>query len=154
PEVTCIFATHGKNWRKSGRFRDMSRYGEVYARWLKNPEAFWADAASAIEWFKPWSSILAKIDGFDRWFVGAECNTAWNCLDRHIAAGRGEKPALIYDSPLTQTKTNYSYRQLTEAVTLFATALAIKGVTKGDRVLIYMPMVPEAVIAMLAAARL
>src|SRR4029079_5009702 len=136
------------------RRSDMSRYHDVYAAWQRDPLAIWAAAASAIDWFEPWEAVLASRDGLDRWFVGASCNTAWNCLDRHVAAGHGERPALIYDSPVTGTKRRYNYRALLDEVEIFAGVLADLGVAKGDRVLIYMPMVPEAVIAMLAAARL
>ena len=132
----------------------MSRYHDVYAAWQRDPLAFWAAAASAIDWFEPWEAVLAPRDGLDRWFVGAVCNTTWNCLDRHVAAGHGERRALIYDSPVTGTKRIYNYRALLDEVEIFAAVLADLGVVKGDRVLIYMPMVPEAVIAMLAAARL
>src|SRR4029079_8409959 len=136
------------------RRSDMSRYHDVYAAWQRDPLAIWAAAASAIDWFEPWEAVLASRDGLDRWFVGASCNTAWNCLDRHVAAGHGERPALIYDSPVTGTKRRYNYRALLDEVEIFAGVLADLGVAKGDRVLIYMPMVPEAVIAMLASARL
>jgi propionyl-CoA synthetase len=132
----------------------MSRYHDVYAAWQRDPEKFWADAASAIDWFKPWDAVLSRRDGLDRWFAGAECNTAWNCLDRHVAAGHGERIALIYDSAVTGVKRTYNYRALLDEVETFAAALADLGVVKGDRVLIYMPMVPEVVVAMLAAARL
>src|SRR5690349_23949782 len=90
----------------------MSRYHDVYAAWQRDPEKFWADAASAIDWFKPWDAVLSRRDGLDRWFAGAECNTAWNCLDRHVAAGHGERIALIYDSAVTGVKRTYNYRAL------------------------------------------
>jgi propionyl-CoA synthetase len=132
----------------------MSRYHDVYAAWQRDPEAFWAEAASAIDWFEPWDAVLTRRDGLDRWFAGARCNTAWNCLDRHVAAGHGERLALIYDSPVTGIRRRYNYRALLDEVETFAAVLADLGAAKGDRVLIYMPMVPEAVIAMLAVARL
>jgi len=132
----------------------MSRYHDVYAAWQRDPQGFWAAAASAIDWFRPWDAVLSRRDGLDRWFAGAECNTAWNCLDRHVAAGHGERVALIYDSAVTGVKRTYNYRALLEEVETFAAVLADLGVVKGDRVLIYMPMVPEVVVAMLAAARL
>ena len=132
----------------------MSRYHDVYAAWRRDPQGFWAAAASAIDWFRPWDAVLSRRDGLDRWFAGAECNTAWNCLDRHVAAGHGERVALIYDSAVTGVKRTYNYRALLEEVETFAAVLADLGVVKGDRVLIYMPMVPEVVIAMLAVARL
>jgi propionyl-CoA synthetase len=132
----------------------MSRYHDVYAAWQRDPQGFWAAAASAIDWFRPWDAVLSRRDGLDRWFAGAECNTAWNCLDRHVAAGHGERVALIYDSAVTGVKRTYNYRALLEEVETFAAVLADLGVVKGDRVLIYLPMVPEVVVAMLAAARL
>ena len=133
----------------------MSRYWDIYSGWLANSEAFWADAAKAVDWFKPADRIFDASSGpYGRWFVGGECNTAHNCLDRHVAAGRGEQPAIIYDSPVTGTKRTLTYAQVLDEVEVFAAALAGLGVSKGDRVVIYMPMVPEVAIAMLATARL
>jgi propionyl-CoA synthetase len=91
----------------------MSGYADVYAHWQADPEGFWAEAAQAIDWIRPWDRVYARVDGLDRWFVGAECNTCWNCLDRHVAGGRADQPALIYDSPITGgTKASYTYREL------------------------------------------
>ena len=133
----------------------MSRYWDVYNGWRANPEAFWAEAAKAVDWFKPAERIFDQSIGpYGRWFVGAECNTAYNCIDRHVAAGRGAQPAIIYDSPVTGAKRTLTYAQLLDEVEVFAAALAGLGVSKGDRVVIYMPMVPEVAIAMLATARL
>ncbi len=132
----------------------MSRYHEVYAGWKADPEGFWADAARDIDWIKPWDKVFDKVDGLDRWFVGAECNTCWNCVDRHVEAGRGDQAAIIYDSPITGAKRTYTYAQLLDEVSAFAQVLADKGAARGDRVIIYMPMVPEAAIAMLACARI
>jgi propionyl-CoA synthetase len=132
----------------------MSGYAEVYARWQADPEGFWAEAAQAIDWIRPWDRVYARVDGLDRWFVGAQCNTCWNCLDRHVAEGRADQPALIYDSPITGTQATYTYRELLGEVGACAAVLRDLGVDKGDRVVIYMPMVPQAVIAMLACARI
>ena len=133
----------------------MSRYWDVYNGWRADPEAFWAEAAKAVDWFKPAERIFDQSIGpYGRWFVGAECNTAYNCIDRHVAAGRGAQPAIIYDSPVTGAKRTLTYAQLLDEVEVFAAALAGLGVSKGDRVVIYMPMVPEVAIAMLATARL
>jgi propionyl-CoA synthetase len=133
----------------------MSRYHEVYAAWKSDPEAFWGEAAKDISWFKPWDQVLDPAMGiYGRWFVGAECNTAYNCLDRQIEAGRGQQRALIYDSPVTDTIRTYTYAELTEEVATFAAVLKDLGVGRGDRVVIYMPMIPEAAIAMLACARI
>ncbi len=132
----------------------MSRYAQVYESWSRDPEGFWAEAAEAITWYKPWDKVLDPYAGqYGRWFTGASCNTCYNCLDRHMEA-RADQPALIYDSPITGTKHSYSYGELLGEVATFAAVLADKGITKGDRVVIYMPMIPEAVIAMLACARI
>ena len=131
-----------------------SRYHEVYASWKNDPEGFWAAAAKDIDWMKPWDKVYDRVDGLDRWFVGAECNTCWNCIDRHVEAGRGEQAAIIYDSPITGAKRTISYAELLDEVATFAAVLKKRGAGKGDRVIIYMPMVPEAAIAMLACARI
>ncbi len=133
----------------------MSRYHEVYASWKADPEGFWAEAAADVDWVRPFDKVFDAAAGqYGRWFTGALCNTAYNCLDRHVAAGRGVQAALIYDSPITATKQTLTFAELRDEVATFAAVLASLGVEKGDRVVIYMPMVPEAVIAMLAAARL
>lgn len=132
----------------------MSRYPDTYRRWQSNPEAYWADAAKEIDWIKPWDQVYAKVDGLDRWFVGAECNTCFNALDRHVAAGHGARLALIYDSPLTGKKQRYTYAELLDEVATLAAVLTDLGIAKGDRVLIYMPMIPQAAFAMLACARI
>lgn len=133
----------------------MGRYWDVYNGWLADPEAFWGEAAKAVDWFKPADKIFDAGSGqYGRWFAGAECNTSYNCIDRHVKAGRGAQPAIIYDSPVTGTKRTVTYAELLDEVEVFAAALAGLGVTKGDRVVIYMPMVPEVAVAMLAAARL
>ncbi|MDF2367750.1 propionyl-CoA synthetase [Sneathiella sp.] len=133
----------------------MASYEEDYERSLQDPEAFWAAAAQEISWSKPWDRVLnADNPPFYRWFEGAEMNTCYNCLDRHVEDGRGDQDALIYDSPMTGQVKKYTYRELTDTVAQFAGALAGLGITKGDRVLIYMPMVPETAIAMLACARI
>jgi propionyl-CoA synthetase len=128
---------------------------DVYAQWVKDPEGFWAEAGEAIHWYRRWDRVL---DGsrapFYRWFPGAEVNTCYNAIDWHVAHGRADQPALIYDSPVTGTVKTFTYRELLEEVARFAGALVGQGVGKGDRVIIYMPMVPEAVIAMLACARI
>jgi propionyl-CoA synthetase len=124
-------------------------------RALKDPVGYWGEAAQAVDWFKPADRILDDSNPpFYRWFTGAETNVCYNALDRHVAAGRGDQPALIYDSAMTGTSQTYTYAELTEQVAKLAGALAGLGVTKGDRVLIYMPMVAEAAMAMLACARL
>jgi propionyl-CoA synthetase len=132
-----------------------SSYREEYRRSLADRTAFWAEAARAIDWDVPWERVLDDSQApIYRWFAGGRLNTCHNALDRHVDAGRGAQAALIYDSPVTATVRRFSYRELRDAVARFAGVLAAEGVGVGDRVLIYMPMVPEAVIAMLASARI
>jgi propionyl-CoA synthetase len=133
----------------------MGRFEEVYRRSLEDPEGFWAEAAAAIHWDEPWQRVLDDSRApFYRWFTGGRLNTCHNALDRHVDAGRADQLALIYDSPVTDTVRTFTYRELRDDVARFAGALAAQGVGRGDRVIVYMPMVPEAVIAMLACARL
>ncbi|RMG33821.1 MAG: propionyl-CoA synthetase [Gammaproteobacteria bacterium] len=133
----------------------MGRYQEIYERSLNDPEGFWGEAAEALVWESRWDKVLDReAKPVPRWFTGAMFNTCFNALDRHVNEGRGDQDALIYDSPVTDTKRRYSYRQLRDEVARFAGVLRNLGVQKGDRVIIYMPMVPEAAIAMLACARL
>src|SRR5947208_2435586 len=133
----------------------MSSYAETYRRSIEKPEEFWAEAAEAIEWERRWDRVLDDTrPPFYRWFAGARLNTCWNALDRHVAAGHGERLALIWDSPVTNTIVRFTYRELRDRTARFAGVLAGLGVKTGDRVLIYMPMVPEAAIAMLACARI
>jgi propionyl-CoA synthetase len=131
-----------------------SRYVEIYGSWRADPQAFWAEAAAEIDWFRPWDAVFdPQLGVYGRWFTGAECNTCWNCVDRH-AARRADATAIIYDSPVTGTKRRISYGELLAEVQALAAVLADHGVEKGDRVILYMPMIPEAVFAMLACARL
>src|SRR6266436_1051129 len=133
----------------------MGRFDEVYRRSLADPEGFWAEAACRIDWIEPWEKVLDRSNPpFDRWFTGGRLNTCYNCLDRHIEAGHGDRLALIYDSPVSETKRRFTYKELRDEVARFAGAMAKRGIGKGDRVILYMPMVPEAAIAMLACARL
>ena len=132
-----------------------SRYAEVYQSWQKDPQAFWAQAAKEIDWIKPPSKIFDEAAGvYGRWFPDATCNTCYNALDRHVANGRADQTALIYDSPVANTKRKYTYRQLRDEVATLAAVLQDFGVGKGDRVIVYMPMIPEAVTGMLACARI
>ena len=132
-----------------------SRYGAVYAAWQRDPEGWWSEAARGIDWSRPWDSVFDAQSGpYGRWFSGGELNTCFNALDRHVAAGRGAQAALIWDSPMTGRVETFTYAVLLDRVARFAGALAGLGVARGDRVVIYMPMVPEAVVAMLACARL
>ncbi|AXT33836.1 propionyl-CoA synthetase [Phaeobacter sp. LSS9] len=130
-------------------------YSEVYEGWKANPEQFWMEAAEAISWDSPPSKALTdKGDDLYEWFADAKVNTCYNAVDRHVEQGRGEQTAIIYDSPITHTKREISYVELRNRVATLAGALRAKGVEKGDRVIIYMPMIPEALEAMLACARL
>ncbi len=132
-----------------------SRYAEIYESWKRNPEGFWAGVASSeIDWFRQWDKVFDENLGvYGRWFVGAECNTCWNCVDRH-AAKRPDATALIYDSPVTGQTRRISYGELLSEVQTLAAVLQDHGIEKGDRVILYLPMIPEAAIAMLACARL
>jgi len=132
----------------------MGRYKDTYDSWKKDPEGFWAEAAKEIDWFKPATKTLEVKDGLSRWFVGAETNTCWNALDRHVKGGRGDQVALIYDSAMLGRVKKFTYAELLDKVASFAGVLQRHGIKKGDRVLIYMPMVPQAAVAMLACARL
>ena len=130
-------------------------YQREYKNSMDNPEAFWKEKAAELEWFTPPESILSQDEhGIHHWFADGEMNTCHMALDYHVNNGRGEQTALIYDSPVTGTKASYSYRQLRDEVALCAGMLKNLGVRKGDRVIIYMPMIPQTVMAMLACARL
>ena len=130
-------------------------FDEMFARSLSDPEGFWGEIAETVHWNKRWDKVLDDSNPpFYRWFVGAEVNTCYNALDLHVETGRADQAALIYDSPVTGTVRSYTYRELRDEVALFAGVLADQGVCKGDRVILYMPMVAEAAIAMLACARL
>jgi propionyl-CoA synthetase len=132
-----------------------SRYHDVYARWQRDPQGFWGEAAKEIDWIEPPKKIFDKDAGiYGRWFTGGVTNTCYNALDRHCLAGRNDQAALIYDSPVTNTKQTFSYGRMLSEVQLLGAILRDFGVKKGDVVIIYMPMVPEAVFAMLACARI
>ena len=133
----------------------MGSYQELYRASLEDPEAFWSAAAKELHWYSPWIDVL-DVDAkpVPRWFVGGAFNTCYNALDRHVLGGRGDQAALIYDSPVTGQKKTYSYSELTDTVARAAGMLLANGVQKGDRVIVYMPMIPEAAIAMLACARI
>jgi propionyl-CoA synthetase len=131
-----------------------SRYHEVYARWTADPVGFWQEAAREIDWIKPADTVFDPGAGaYGGWFVGALCNTCHNAVDRHVAT-RGDQAALVYDSPVTGSKRSITYAELQDEVATLAAVLQDMGVRKGDRVIIYMPMIPEAAIGMLACARI
>jgi len=130
-------------------------YTDLYAKWTADPEGFWMDAAGAIDWSeKPSRALNRDRAPLYEWFTEGMVNTCWNAVDRHVLAGRGDQPAIIHDSPVTSSKTTITFAQLQEHVALMAGALLARGIAKGDRVIIYMPMVPEALVAMLACARI
>jgi propionyl-CoA synthetase len=133
----------------------MTAYAAIHAKSRQNPEGFWGEIAQGIDWIRKWDRVLDSTRApLYRWFPGGELNTCWNAIDRHVAAGRGGQAAVIYDSPVTDTIRTLTYAEMKTRVAAFAGALAARGVSKGDRVIVYMPMIPEALIAMLACARL
>ena len=133
----------------------MTDYAATHRLSIENPEEFWARAAEGIDWQERWNHVLDAADGLTgSWFTGGRLNTCYNALDRHVERGRGEPAAIIYDSAVTDTKRTITYAQLLDEVAHFAGALAANGVAKGDRVIVYMPMIPEAIVAVLACARL
>jgi propionyl-CoA synthetase len=132
-----------------------SRYHEIYARWQRNPQAFWGEAARDIGWYEQPKAVFDPNMGiYGRWFPGGVCNTCFNAVDRHVDAGRGDQAAIIYDSPLAGEKRTITYHRLLTETQVLGGMLRDLGVQKGDRVLLYMPMIPEAVVAMLACARI
>jgi propionyl-CoA synthetase len=134
---------------------DISRYSELFDAGIADAHAFWSDAAGAVSWTREPQRVLDDTNPpFYRWFPDGELNTCANALDRHVDGGRADRSALIYDSPVAGIKRTYTYRELLDETSRFAAVLRTLGVDKGDRVVIYMPMIPEAVIAMLACARL
>ncbi|MFV2066436.1 MAG: propionyl-CoA synthetase, partial [Pirellulales bacterium] len=141
--------------RRHGEGSMSKKLDEMYRRSLDDPDGFWSEAAEGIEWYRHWDQVLDDSNPpFYRWFQGGRLNTCHNALDRHVQNGRADQLALIYDSPVTGSQQRFTYRELRDRVALFAGALANQGVGKGDRVILYMPMVPEAAISMLACARI
>ena len=133
----------------------MSKYSDIHRRSIENPNEFWAEAAEHLVWERRWDRVLDDSNApIYRWFTGGRLNTCYNAVDRHVANGRGEQAAIIYDSPITGTGRQITYRELQDQVALFAGALAGNGVGRGDRVILYMPMIPEAIVAVLACARI
>ncbi|WP_420420423.1 propionyl-CoA synthetase [Pacificispira sp.] len=134
----------------------MGKLDDIYRRSIDDREGFWADAAGELEWHKRWDKVLddSRAPHFYRWFAGAECNTCYNALDRHADGGRGDQAAIIYDSPITGRQKRITYSKLRDKVARCAGVLTELGIVKGDRVIIYMPMIPQAAVAMLACARI
>ena len=132
-----------------------SKYAEIYQSWQNDPEGFWAQAAKEIDWFSPAEKVFDANEGvYGRWFTGATCNTCYNCVDRHVENGRADQAAIIYDSPITDNKKTLTYRDLLIETQALGNVMKSHGIGKGARVIIYMPMIPEAAIAMLACARI
>jgi len=130
-------------------------YDQAYEQSIKDPEGFWGPIAETCHWYKKWDQVLDDANTpFFRWFAGGETNTCYNAVDLHVDEGRGNQAAVIYDSPVTDTITTYTYNDLKDQVSRFAGVLKDRGVAKGDRVIIYMPMIPQALFAMLACARI
>src|SRR5258708_31825909 len=137
------------------KVHDKGRYHDVYARSLADPEGFWAEAAREIDWIEPAKKIFdASMGAYGRWSAGGVVNPCYNALDRHVANGRADQVALIHDSPLTNTISKFTYAEMLKEVQTLAAVMADFGVAKGDRVILYMPLVSEAVFAMLACARI
>src|SRR5438045_2423399 len=133
----------------------MGRYDETFRKSLSDPDSFWSEAAAPLRWRKRWDRVLDKSrPELPQWFQGGQINTCENALDVHVESGRADQLALIWDSAVTGSVAKFTYRELRDQVALFAGALARLGVVKGDRVVIYMPMVPPAIVAMLACARI
>ena len=133
----------------------MSKYSDIHQRSIENPNEFWAEAAEHLVWERRWDRVLDDSNApIYRWFTGGRLNTCYNAVDRHVENGRAEQAAIIYDSPITGTGRQITYRELQDQVALFAGALASNGVGRGDRVILYMPMIPEAIVAVLACARI
>jgi propionyl-CoA synthetase len=150
--ITSIFYTH--NFYNVEE-EQMSNYEEVFKKSITDPEGFWGEAAENIDWYKKWDKVLDDSNKpFYKWFAGGEMNTCYNAVDRHVEQGRGDQVAIIYDSPVTEQIQKITYRELLGQVSGFAGVLKDLGVSKGDTVIIYMPMVPQAATAMLACARL
>ncbi|MCY4312714.1 MAG: AMP-binding protein, partial [Gammaproteobacteria bacterium] len=131
------------------------KFDKIYERACKDPEGFWAEAAENVHWYKKWDRVLDDSDApFYRWFTGGQTNVCYNAVDIHVANGRGNQTAIIHESPITHSRQTLSYQELQQGVSRFAGVLKANGIEQGDRVIIYMPMIPEAVISMLACARI
>ncbi len=148
-----------RRFRPSDLFREgavlssEAEYERLYRQSLDDPETFWGDVARELHWSKPWDTLTEWDEPFVKWFVGGETNIAYNCLDRHLEAGRGDKTAILWEGEPGESRM-LTYRELLTEVSRFANVLKVQGVQKGDRVIVYMPLVPEAAVAMLACARI
>ena len=142
-----------KEFSRKAHIKSLKEYKKIYKDSVKNPERFWARQAQQLHWFKKWDKVLRNDNGFFKWVEGGKINVCYNLIDRHIAAGKGNKVALIWEAEDGQT-IMYTYSQLLREISKFANVLKSHGLKKGDRVCIYMPMVPELAIGMLACARI
>ena len=134
---------------------DQLKFKEIYSQSINQPDIFWGKAAEDVIWNKKWDKVLDDSKKpFYRWFAGGELNTCYNAIDYHVESGRGEQAAIIYDSPVTNTVQKISYKELLDKVSKFAGVLGALGVKKGDTVIIYMPMIPEALVAIFSCARI
>src|SRR4051812_29103896 len=140
-------------FRREAHIKSLADYERIYQEAAENPEKFWGSIASELHWFKPWTKVLDWYCPWAKWFVGGETNISFNCLDRNVQEGRGDKTAIIWEGEPGEIRT-LTYAQLLDEVSRFASALKALGVTKGDRVAIYMGMSPELPIALLACARI
>lgn len=153
--IKCCFTRFNKLIYLTTKQQQQQLYDIEYKESINNPEEFWLKKSNLIEWFKRPEKILDRSNSpFDKWFVNGQLNAAYNCLDVHVNNGHGDQIAIIHDSPVTNTIKNISYKQLHEEVARFSGVLSSLGVKKGDVVLIYMPMIPQAIVAMLATVRL
>ena len=141
------------DFTQSAHIKSLHDYEKLYKQSIEDPHGFWSEIARELHWFKPWTRVLEWNPPFARWFTGGLLNAAYNCLDRHLDTERADRRALVWEGEPGDERT-YTYRQLHEEVSRFASALKELGVKKGDRVAIYLPMIPEAAIAMLACARI
>jgi acetyl-CoA synthetase len=142
-----------ESFRARAKLKDAAEYERLYRRSLDDPEGFWGEVASELHWFKPWERVVEWQEPFVKWFVGGQTNLSYNCLDYQIERGRGDKKAILWEGEPGDTR-SYTYRELLTEVSKLANTLKGLGVAKGDKVAIYMPMIPQAVIAMLACARI
>ncbi|XP_065202851.1 acyl-CoA synthetase short-chain family member 3, mitochondrial isoform X1 [Planococcus citri] len=157
PQTNYLKSTNLKACFPTGRENTYHsrKYEEAFRKSMEDPETFWAEVAKVVDWVKPWDKVLDNTNQpFTKWFVGGELNACYNTVDRHVLAGKGNKIALIHNSPVTKTIRKVTYKELQDTVSALAGALAQYGVQKGDRVLIYMPLIPETIMAMLATVRI
>ncbi|RKZ05974.1 acetyl-coenzyme A synthetase, partial [bacterium] len=143
-----------KEFSEKAYIKSMDEYKALYKKSEEDPEGFWGEQAEIIHWFKKWDKVLEWNEPFAKWFQGGKTNIAYNCLDRHLEDGRADKTAIIWEGEPEGDSKKYTYRELHKEVSKFANILKKHGIKKGDRVCIYLPMIPELAISMLACARI